>query len=97
MKTFLFWIFAWCLSCFYSILDWWNGSTVDLEKGVLIVKYRYRLTNYKIYAKYTPGSRPILGRRKDHKFSLPFQPGVLPTINPETLGFESFEGLEFDD
>jgi hypothetical protein len=83
-------LFFWLRSWFFWILDYWNGTQLDIEKGYLQIYYRYRLAKYVVHVPYSLIQGPQEFVLKGHiiKPKVPYQNGIKVLVDAQALGYD---------
>ena len=85
------------IQLFFRILDWWNATEINLEKGYFHINYRYRFKKYDLWLPYNHLGLPYKAIFKGHTVDFTQQPGIPLYIKPETLGYDQIWELVIDD
>lgn len=81
--------FNWLLllsSYFFALLDWFNGTRIDLRDQTLHIRARYRFQTFEVVLPYEFGKGAYIGKRKGKPVELKLLPGLGLYVSAEKLG-----------
>lgn len=85
------------LRLFYRFLDWWNKTYLDVNNGVMVINYRYRLKNYVIHIPFNGNVGRRIAKKKDKEIILNYQDGIEVLVDAQKMGYDEIKEEVFDD
>jgi hypothetical protein len=81
----------------YRILDWWNGTYLDLENGIMVINYRYKLHKYIVHIPYNGNIGRRIATKKEKEIILNYQDGIDVLVDAQKIGYDEIKEEIFAD